>query len=48
MSTNQQVSGKVAKKCKKVGLNIWWICCKAVILHPLSREKRGGNEILKH
>ena len=47
MSTNQQVSGKVAEKCKKVGLNIWRICCKAVILHPLSRGKRDEVEILK-
>ena len=31
---------------KKVGMKIWWICCKAVILHPLSREKRGAHEIL--
>ena len=47
MSTNQQVSGKVAEKCKKVGLNIWRICCKAVILHPLSRGKRDEVEMLK-
>ena len=47
MSTNQRVSGKVAEKCKKVGLNIWWICCKAVILHPLSRGKRDEVEMLK-
>ena len=25
---------------------IWSICCKAVILHPLSREKRGTVEML--
>ena len=40
-STNQRVSEKLAKSCKKVAWNIWQICCKAVILHPLSREKRG-------
>ena len=28
-------------------MNIWWICCKAVILHPLSRGKRDEVEILK-
>ena len=47
MSTNQRVSGKVAEKWKKVGLNIWRICCKAVILHPLSRGKRDEVEMLK-
>ena len=45
-STNQRLSEKIAKKCKKVGGNIWQICCKAVILHPLSREKRGWVEML--
>ena len=45
-STNQRLSEKIAKKCKKVGGNIWQICCKAVILHPLSREKRRWVEIL--
>ena len=48
ISTNQRVSEKFAETLKKVVANIWQICCKAVILHPLSREKRGGNEILKH
>ena len=47
-STNQRVSKKFAESCKKEDANIWQICCKAVILHPLSREKRGSNEILKH
>ena len=47
MSANQRFSGKVAEKCKKVGLNIWLICCKAVILHPLSRGKRDEVEMLK-
>jgi len=27
------------KSLKKLGAKIWLICCKAVILHPLSREK---------
>ena len=40
-ATNQLVSKKFAKTLKKVVANIWQICCKAVILHPLSREKRG-------
>ena len=47
MSANQLLSEKLAKKCKKVGLNIWRICCKAVILHPLSRGKRDEVEMLK-
>ena len=47
-STNQRLSEKFAESLKKVVANIWQICCKAVILHPLSREKRGSNEILKH
>ena len=45
-STNQRLSKNFAKKYKKVGGNIWQICCKAVILHPLSREKRGIHEML--
>ena len=28
-------------------MNIWQICCKAVILHPLSRGKRDEVEMLK-
>ena len=39
-STNQQLSEKEAESLKKEDANIWQICCKAVILHPLSREKR--------
>ena len=34
------------KSMKKLGAKIWRICCKAVILHPLSREK-GDKLILK-
>ena len=45
-STNQRLSKNFAKKYKKVGGNIWQICCKAVILHPLSREKRRWVEML--
>ena len=40
------------KSLKKVGMKVWWICFKALILHPLSRErgyswhaeKEKGNE----
>ena len=45
-STNQRLSKNFAKKYKKVGGNIWQICCKAVILHPLSRGKRRWVEML--
>ena len=45
-STNQRVSKKFAESLKKVVAKIWQICCKAVILHPLSREKRRRVEIL--
>ena len=45
-STNQRVSKKFAESLKKVVANIWQICCKAVILHPLSREKRRWVEML--
>ena len=45
-STNQRLSEKIAKTLKKVVANIWQICCKAVILHPLSREKRRWVEML--
>ncbi|MBR5204746.1 MAG: hypothetical protein IKW32_05985, partial [Bacteroidaceae bacterium] len=47
MFDNQPLKDKTAKKYKKYGINIWSICYKAVILHPLSREKRGDHEILK-
>ena len=45
-STNQWVSKKFAESLKKVDAKIWRICCKAVILHPLSREKRRWVEML--
>jgi len=44
---NQQLRRKVAFSLKKRGGNVWSICCKAVILHPLSREKRGQVEMLE-
>ena len=31
---------------RKSASRIWSICCKAVLLHPLSREKRGTVEML--
>ena len=43
---NQQVRKKDSFSMKKRGVNVWRICCKAVILHPLSREKRGTVEML--
>ena len=44
---NQRVKRSIAKKSKKSVFIVWRICCKAVILHPLSREKRGTVEMLK-
>ena len=38
---------KSAKKYEKSLQNLWWICYKAVILHPQSREIRGKLEIVK-
>ena len=32
---------------KKSVSNLWSICCKAVLLRPLSREKRGTVEMLE-
>ena len=46
MPTNQRLSEKIAETLKKVVANIWQICCKAVILHPLSRGKRDRVEML--
>ena len=43
----QRLRRKFAKKYEKRVADVWRICRKAVILHPLSREKRGGNEILR-
>ena len=43
---NQWLSGKTAKKYEKRVADVWRICRKAVILHPLSREKRRWVEIL--
>ena len=42
----QRLRRKFAKKYKKRVADVWRICRKAVILHPLSREKRGTVEIL--
>ena len=43
---NQPLSRYPRKKHEKRVANAWSICCKAVILHPLSREKRGTVEML--
>ena len=32
---------------RKSASRIWSICCKTVLLHPLSREKRGTVEMLE-
>ena len=36
----QRFRRKFAKKYEKRVADVWSICRKAVILHPLSREKR--------
>ena len=36
----QRFRRKFAKKYEKRVVDVWRICRKAVILHPLSREKR--------
>ena len=43
---NQPLSRYPRKKHEKRVANAWSICCKAVSLHPLSREKRGTVEML--
>ena len=40
---NQLLAGKFQKRMKKVCGNVWFVCYKAVILHPLSREKGDGH-----
>ena len=35
------------KSLKKVGMKVWWICFKALILHPLSREKGDTVDMLR-
>ena len=37
---------ELIKSSQKSFIKVWCICYKAVILHPLSREERGGNEML--
>ena len=44
---NQRLIFFLAKFFKKVGRNVWRICFKALILHPLSREKGNAVEILE-
>ena len=43
---NQRLRDKAAKNREKTRRSIWLICLKALILHPLSREKRITIEIL--
>ena len=40
---NQLLAGKFQKRMKKVCGYVWSVCYKAVILHPLSREKGDGH-----
>ena len=42
----QWVRENFAENYQKSGWIVWYICYKAVILHPQSREKRGDHEIL--
>ena len=35
------------KSLEKVGMKVWWICFKALILHPLSREKGDTVDMLR-
>ena len=44
---NQRLIFFLANSFKKVGLNVWLICFKALILHPLSREKGNAVEMLE-
>ena len=44
---NQRVIFFLTNSFKKVGRNVWLICFKALILHPLSREKGNAVEILE-
>ena len=44
---NQRLIFFLANSFKKVGGNVWLICFKALILHPLSREKGNAVEILE-
>ena len=46
MFVNQRLRRITTKKSKKSVFIVWCICCKAVILHPLSREKRGTVEMM--
>ena len=44
---NQRLIFFLANSFKKVGMNVWLICFKALILRPLSREKGDAVEILE-
>ena len=44
---NQLLTGVTAKNYKKSVPSVWWVCGKALPLHPQSREIRGKLEIVK-
>jgi hypothetical protein len=44
---NQQVIRIAAKKYEKSVSGVWWVCGKALPLHPQSREIRGKLEMVK-
>ena len=44
---NQLLTVELQKSMRKSASRIWSICCKAVLLHPLSREKRGTVDMLE-
>ena len=47
MFVNQLLAGVTAKNYKKSVPSVWWVCGKALPLHPQSREIRGKLEIVK-
>ena len=40
---NQLLAGKFQKRMKKECDKVWFVCYKAVFLHPLSSEKGDGH-----
>ena len=44
---NQLLTGVTAKNYKKSVPSVWWVCGKALPLHPQSREIRGKLEMVK-
>ena len=47
MFVNQLLTGVTAKNYKKSVPSVWWVCGKALPLHPQSRERRGKLEMVK-